>query len=109
MITAVCAMVLGLLLGGSDLADRRRTRQSERARIAEIAAGLDRFQWWVLEDLAETRQAFLHRDRRNGDEEVQAFAAALERATKVGIPDEPAVYRLADQLIRNRADIPSGR
>ncbi|GCE37817.1 hypothetical protein Rhow_000663 [Rhodococcus wratislaviensis] len=102
MITAVCAMVLGVLLGGSDLADRWRTRQSERARIAEIAAGLDRFQWWVLEDLADARQAFLYRDREQGDEEVRAFLAARERATKVGIPDELAVYRLADQMIRER-------
>ena len=102
MITAVCAVVLGLLLGGSDLADRWRTRQSERARIAEIAAGLDRFQWWVLEDLAEARQAFLNRNRTAGDEKVEAFIAARERATKVGIPDEPAVYRLADRIIHDR-------
>ena len=102
MITAVCAMVLGVLLAGSDLAGRRRTRRSERARIAEIAAGLDRFQWWVLEDLAEARQAFLYRDRGRGDEEVRAFLAAREAAIKVGIPDEVAVYRLADQMIRER-------
>ncbi|MFF2113606.1 hypothetical protein [Rhodococcus koreensis] len=102
MITAVCAMVLGLLLGGSDLADRWRSRQSERARIAEIAAGLDRFQWWVLEDLADARQAFLNRDRTAGDEQVRAFIAARERATKVGIPDELAVYRLADRIIHDR-------
>lgn len=102
MIAAVCAMVLGVLLGGSDLADRWRTRQSERARIAEIAAGLDRFQWWVLEDLADTRQAFLNRDRTSGDDEVRAFLAARERATKVGIPDELALYRLADQIIQDR-------
>ena len=102
MITAVCAMVLGVLLAGSDLADRRRTRQSERARIAEIAARLDRFQWWVLEDLAAARQAFLYRDRATGDEKVRAFLAARETAIKVGIPDEVAVYRLADQMIRER-------
>ncbi|WP_172652550.1 hypothetical protein [Rhodococcus opacus] len=102
MIAAVCAMVFGVLLGGSDLADRWRTRQSQRARIAEIAAGLDRFQWWVLEDLADARQAFLHRDREQGDEEVRAFLAAREAAIKVGIPDELAVYRLADQMIRER-------
>lgn len=102
MITAVCAMVLGVLLAGSDLADRWRTRRSERARIAEIAARLDRFQWWVLEDLAEARHAFLYRDRRQGDEEIRAFLAAREAATNVGIPDEVAVYRLADQMIRER-------
>ncbi|WAM19712.1 hypothetical protein [Rhodococcus sp. JS3073] len=102
MITAVCAMVLGVLLGGSELADRWRTRQSERARIDEIAAGLDRFQWWVLEDLAEARQAFLYRDRASGDVEVRAFIAARERATRCGIPDEVAVYRLADQIIQDR-------
>ncbi|QYA99681.1 hypothetical protein I1A62_00180 (plasmid) [Rhodococcus sp. USK10] len=102
MITAVCAVILGLLLGGSDLADRWRTRQSERARIAEIAAGLDRFQWWALEDLADARHAFLNRDRTSGDEQVQAFLAARERATKVGIPDELALYRLADQIIQDR-------
>jgi len=102
VITAVCAMVLGVLLAGSDLAGRRRTRRSERARIAEIAAGLDRFQWWVLEDLAAARQAFLYRDRGPGDEEVRAFLAARETAIKVGIPDEVAVYRLADQMIRER-------
>ncbi|MFC9359886.1 hypothetical protein ACFTZB_25375 [Rhodococcus sp. NPDC057014] len=102
MITAVCAVVLGLLLGGSDLADRWRTRRSERARIAEIAAGLDRFQWWVLEDLADARQAFLRRNRTAGDEQVRAFLAARDAATKVGIPDELAVYRLADQIIQGR-------
>ncbi|WKN60286.1 hypothetical protein HJ581_0041760 [Rhodococcus opacus] len=102
MITAVCAMVLGVLLAGSDLADRRRTRRSERARIAEIAAGLDRFQWWVLEDLADARQAFLYRDHSQGDKEVRAFLAARQAAIKVGIPDEVAVYRLADQMIRER-------
>ncbi|UOT08437.1 hypothetical protein MPY17_39935 (plasmid) [Rhodococcus opacus] len=102
MIAAICAVVLGVLLGGSDLADRWRTRQSERARIAEIAAGLDRFQWWVLEDLADARHSFLNRDRRHGDEEARAFHAARERATKVGIPDEMAVYRLADQIIQDR-------
>lgn len=68
MITAVCALALGLLLDGSDLADRWRTRQSERARIA---AGLDRFQWLVLEDLADARQTFLCRDRASGHEEIQ--------------------------------------
>jgi len=102
MITAVCARVLGALLGGSDLADRWRTVQSERARVAEIAASLDRFQWLVLEDLAEARHRFLHRDRRQGNEEVRVFIAARERATKVGVPDELAVYRLADQIIRER-------
>ncbi|MFD9667179.1 hypothetical protein ACFWAY_37180 [Rhodococcus sp. NPDC059968] len=102
MITAVCAVVFGFLLGGSDLADRWRTRQLERARIAEIAAGLDRFQWWVLEDLADARQAFLNRDRASGDEQVRAFIAARDAATKVGIPDEFAVYRLADQIIHDR-------
>ena len=95
-------MVLGVLLGGLDLADRWRARQSERARMAEIAANLDRFQWWVLEDLAEARQAFLHRDRASGDVEIRAFIAARERATTVGIPDELAVYRLADGIIRER-------
>lgn len=34
MITAICAMVLGVLLGGSDLVDRWRTVQSKRVRIA---------------------------------------------------------------------------
>ncbi|PBC40028.1 hypothetical protein CJ179_33545 [Rhodococcus sp. ACS1] len=102
MITAVCAMVFGVLLAGYDLADRWRTRQSERARIAGIAAGLDRFQWWVLEDLADARQAFLKRDRTSGDDEVRAFIAAREHATKIGIPDELAVYRLADQIIQDR-------
>ncbi|QSE86104.1 hypothetical protein [Rhodococcus koreensis] len=102
MITAVCAVAFGVLLGGSDLADRWRTRRSERARIAEIAAGLDRFQWWVLEDLAAARQAFLYRDRATGDEEVRAFLAAREAAINVGIPDEVAVYRLADQMIGER-------
>lgn len=99
MITAVCAMAFGVLLAGSDLADRRRTRQSERARIAEIAAGLDRFQWW---DLADARHAFLYRNRATGDEEVTAFLAARETAINVGIPDEVAMYRLADQMIRER-------
>ena len=102
MITAVCAMVLGVLLAGSDLAGRWRTRQSDAARIAEIAARLDRFQWWVLEDLADARHAFLYRDRASGDEEVRAFLAAREAAMNVGIPDEVAVYRLADQMIRER-------
>ncbi|WP_244163428.1 hypothetical protein [Rhodococcus koreensis] len=87
---------------GYDLADRWRTRQSERARIAGIAAGLDRFQWWVLEDLADARQAFLKRDRTSGDDEVRAFIAAREHATEIGIPDELAVYRLADQIIQDR-------
>ncbi|MDF3313609.1 hypothetical protein P3H15_52975 [Rhodococcus sp. T2V] len=82
--------------------ERWRTRQSERARIAEIAAGLDRFQWWVLEDLADVRQAFLSRDRTSGDEEVRAFVAARDAATRVAIPDELAVYRLADQIGRDR-------
>ncbi|WP_016881782.1 MULTISPECIES: hypothetical protein [unclassified Rhodococcus (in: high G+C Gram-positive bacteria)] len=95
MITALCVMVFGVLLGGSDLADRWRTCRSERARIAEIAAGLDRFQWCVLEDLADARQAFLSRDRASEDEEVRALIAARDAATKVGIPDELAVYRLA--------------
>jgi hypothetical protein len=95
MITALCVMVFGVLLGGSDLADRWRTRRSERARIAEIAARLDRFQWWVLEDLAAARQAFLYRDRRQGDEKIRGFLAARDAATKVGIPAELAVYRLA--------------
>ncbi|MFF2110650.1 hypothetical protein [Rhodococcus koreensis] len=103
MITAVCAVVFGVLLGGSDLAGRWRSRRSERVRSAEIAAGLDRFQWWVLEDLADARQAFLYRDREQGDEEVRAFLAAREAAVKVGIPNEVAVYRLADQMIRERA------
>ncbi|WP_370184799.1 hypothetical protein [Rhodococcus wratislaviensis] len=103
MITAVCAVVLGLLLGGSELADRWRTRRSERARVAEIAAGLDRFQWWVLEDLADARQAFLNRDRTSrDDEQVRAFLAARDAATQVGIPDELAVYRLADRIIQDR-------
>ncbi|ABH00273.1 MULTISPECIES: hypothetical protein [Rhodococcus] len=102
MITAICAMVLGVLLGGSDLADRWRTVQSKRVRIAEIATSLDRFQWLVLEDLAEARHQFLYRDRRQGNKQVIAFIAAQERATKVGIPDELAVYRLADQIIRER-------
>ncbi|MDI9979309.1 hypothetical protein [Rhodococcus sp. IEGM 1307] len=102
MITAVRAMVLGVLLAGSDLAGRWRTRQSERARIAEIAARLDRFQWWALEDLAEARQAFLYRDRATGEEKVRAFLAARQAAINVGIPDEVAVYRLADQMIRER-------
>jgi len=102
VITAVCAVVLGALLAGSDLAGRWRTRRSERARIAEIAARLDRFQWWVLEDLAAARQAFLYRDRRQGDEKIRAFLAAREAAINVGIPDEVAVYRLADQMIPER-------
>ncbi|RYE38952.1 MAG: hypothetical protein EOP24_45645 [Hyphomicrobiales bacterium] len=102
MITAVCAMVLGVLLAGSDLAGRWRSRRSERARIAAIAAGLDRFQWWVLEDLADARQAFLYRDRATGDEKIRAFLAARETAINVGIPDEVAMYRLADQMIRDR-------
>jgi len=102
VITAVCAMVLGVLLASSDLAGRWRSRRSEGVRIAEIAAGLDRFQWWVLEDLAEARRAFLYRDRGQGDEEVRAFFAAREAAIQVGIPDEVAVYRLADQMIRER-------
>ncbi|MDF3307044.1 hypothetical protein P3H15_18640 [Rhodococcus sp. T2V] len=106
MITAVCVVVLAVLLAGSDLADRWRTGRSERARIAEITAGLDRFQWWVLEDLAEARHKLVHRDRASGNDEVRAFIAARERATKVGIPDEVAVYRLTDQLIREREQQP---
>jgi hypothetical protein len=102
MITAVCAMVLGVLLGGSELADRWRTRQSERSRIDEIADSLDRFQWAVLEDLAEARHRFLYRGRRQGNAEVRAFIAARERATKVGVPDELAVYRLAERIIWER-------
>ncbi|ABG99821.1 hypothetical protein RHA1_ro08777 (plasmid) [Rhodococcus jostii RHA1] len=102
MITAVCAVVLGLRLGGSDLADRWRTRQVGAGRIAEIAAGLDRFQWWVLETLSDARQAFLNRNRTSGDEQVRAFLTARDAATKVGIPDELAVYRLADQIIHDR-------
>ncbi len=102
MITAVCAMVFAVLLGGSELADRWRTRQSERSRIDEIAGSLDRFQWAVLEDLAEARQAFLDRDRAQRGEETSAFIAARESATRFGIPDEEAVYRLADQILRDR-------
>ncbi len=33
---------------------------------------------------------------------TRAFLAAREAAIKVGIPDEVAVYRLADQMIRER-------
>lgn len=102
MITAVCAMIFGVLLGGSELADRWRTRQLERSRIDEIASSLDRFQWAVLEDLAAARHRFLHRDRRQGNAEVRAFIVARDAATKVGIPDELAVYRLTDRIIRER-------
>ncbi|KAF0957955.1 MULTISPECIES: hypothetical protein [Rhodococcus] len=56
----------------------------------------------MLEDLAEGRHQFLYRDRRQGNKQVIALIAAQERATKVGIPDELAVYRLADQIIRER-------
>ncbi|MCZ4590141.1 hypothetical protein O4328_42090 [Rhodococcus opacus] len=79
MITAVCAVVVGVLLAGSDLADRWRGSRSERARIAEITATLDRFQWLVLEDLAEARHNVLHRDRTSGNDEIRAFIAARER------------------------------
>ncbi|MDT2004131.1 hypothetical protein FXW78_04010 [Rhodococcus opacus] len=103
MIGAVCAVVLGVLLTGSTLADRWREDRSQRARIAEIAEGLDRFQWAVLEDLAEARHNFLYRDpARPGDEECRAFIAAREAADRFGIPDEVAVYRLADRIIRER-------
>ncbi|EID79006.1 MULTISPECIES: hypothetical protein [Rhodococcus] len=106
MITAVCAVVLGVLSAGSDLANRWRGSRSERARIAEITATLDRFQWLVLEDLAEARHNVLHRDRASGNDEIRAFFAAREFATRVGIPDEVAVYHLADQLIREWAQQP---
>lgn len=56
----------------------------------------------MLEDLAEARHRFLYRDRRQGNAVVRAFIAARERATKVGIPDELAVYRLADRIIQER-------
>ncbi len=56
----------------------------------------------MREDLAEARQAFLNRDRASGNEEVGPFLAARERATRCGIPDEVAVYRLADQIIQDR-------
>jgi|SRR6476620_11418355 hypothetical protein len=102
MITAVCAMVFGVLLGGSELADRWRTRQSKRSRIDAITGSLDRFQWAVLEDLADARQAFLDRDRTQRGEETRAFIAARERATRFGIPDEEAVYRLGDQILQDR-------
>jgi hypothetical protein len=102
VISGICAVVLGALLLGSELADRWRGRRSELARIAEIVATLDRFQWWVLEDLAEARQAFVNRDRNCASEETRAFLAARERATQCGIPDEVAVYRLADRIIRDR-------
>jgi hypothetical protein len=85
-------MVFGVLLGGSELADRWRTRRSERSRSDEIAGNLDRFQWAVLEELAEARHRFLYRDRRQGNAEVRAFIAARDAATKVDIPDELAVY-----------------
>ncbi|EKT82512.1 hypothetical protein WSS_A11543 [Rhodococcus opacus M213] len=119
MITAVCAVALGVLLAGSDLADRWRGSRSERARIVEITASLDRFQWLVLEDLAEARRNVLHRDRAPGNDEIRAFIAARERATGVGIPGRGAgsvhrttaydtcggvaVYRLPDRLIREWA------
>ncbi|MDT2009478.1 hypothetical protein FXW78_46850 [Rhodococcus opacus] len=103
MIGAVCAVVLGVLLTGSDLADRWRGHRSQRVRIAEIADSLDRFQWAVLEHLAEARHNFLYRDRaRPGNEECRAFIAAREAADRFGIPDEVAVYRLADRIIRER-------
>nr|WP_271210744.1 hypothetical protein [Rhodococcus wratislaviensis]GLK36251.1 hypothetical protein GCM10017611_31080 [Rhodococcus wratislaviensis] len=103
MITAVCAVALCVLLAGSDLADRWRGSRSERARITEITASLDRFQRVVLEDLAEARHNVLHRDRASGNDEIQAFIAARDRATRVGIPDGVAVYRLPDRLIREWA------
>ena len=106
MIAAVCAGVLGVLLAGSHLADRWRGSRSERARIAEITASLDRFQWLVLEDLAEARHNVLHRDRTSGNDEGRAFITARERATRVGIPDEVELYRLADRLIRERDQQP---
>jgi hypothetical protein len=102
MITAVCAVVFAVLLGGSELADRRRTRPSERSRIAENAGHLDRFQWAVPEDLAEACQAFLDRDRTQRGEETSAFIAAREGATRFAIPDEETVYRLGDQILRER-------
>ncbi|UNN05124.1 hypothetical protein MOO23_37865 (plasmid) [Rhodococcus opacus] len=91
---------------GSDLADQWRGSRSERARITEITASLDRFQWLVLEDLAEARHNVLHRDRASGNDEIRAFIAARERATRVGTPDGVAVYRLADRLIREWAQQP---
>ena len=106
MITAICAVALGVLLAGSDLAARWRGSRSERARITEITASLDRFQWLVLEDLTEARHNVLHRDRTSGNDEIRAFIAARERATRVGIPAEVAVYHLADRLIRERAQQP---
>ncbi|MFV9460312.1 hypothetical protein ACNJ7E_43735 [Rhodococcus sp. NM-2] len=109
MITAVCAVALCVLLAGSDLADRWRGSRSERARITEITASLDRFQRVVLEDLAEARHNVLHRDRASGNDEIQAFIAARDRATRVGIPDGVAVYRLPDRLIREWASNCGGR
>jgi hypothetical protein len=44
----------------------------------------------------------VNRDRNWGSEETRAFLAARERATQCGIPDEVAVYRLADRIIRDR-------
>ncbi|UZG60140.1 hypothetical protein [Rhodococcus opacus] len=106
MITAVCAVALCVLLAGSDLADRWRGSRSESARITEITATLDRFQRVVLEDLAEARHNVLHRDRASENDEIRAFIAGRERATRVGIPDEVTVYHLADRLLREWAQQP---
>ncbi len=105
MITAVCAGVLGVLLAGSGLADRWRGSRSERARIAEITASLDRFQWLVLEGLAEARHNVLHRDRTRERRESGVHYGPRARP-RFGIPDEVAVYRLADRLIRERDQQP---
>ncbi|QHE73510.1 hypothetical protein [Rhodococcus sp. WAY2] len=102
MISEFRGVVVDTLLSGASLADRWREARSQRARMAEIAATLDRFQWLVLEDLAEARRAFQHRDRQRGNAEVTAFLAAHERARMVGIPDERAVYRLADRMAQAR-------
>ena len=98
MISEFRSAVVDALRSGASLPDRWREARSQRARMVEIAATLDRFQWLVLEDLAEARRAFQHRDRQRGSAEVTAFLAAHERARMVGIPDERAVRRLADRM-----------
>ncbi|MGV9866300.1 hypothetical protein [Rhodococcus koreensis] len=75
--------------------------------IGAIAHRRDRrqprpFHWAVLEDLAEAHHRFLYRDRRQGNAEVRAFIAARDAATKVGIPDQLAVYHIANRIIRER-------
>lgn len=69
--------------------------------VSPIATSLDRFQWLVLDDLAEASHQFLYRDRRQGNKQVIAFIAAQERH-QGRYPRRTGGVPLADQIIRER-------